>query len=103
MAYPFLGLGGLHARGAGGRGFLGDWLSGYGCSYWRHGPCCSPPPRASGASTLAAAAVLCLLHRVWVGADFHPTALAAFLLQLPIRNGDAACARCVRLSCGSVD
>src|SRR6266566_3062534 len=103
MAQSLLGLRVLHSYGAGGRGFLGDRLSGYGCSYWRSGPCCSPPTGVAGASSLAAAAVLYLLHRVWLGADLYPATLAAFLLQLSIRYGDAACARSICLPCGAVD
>src|SRR5712691_2827700 len=103
MAQPFLGLRVLHSHGAGGRGFLGDWLPGFGCGYRRCGSCDSPPTSVAGSSALAAAAVLYLLRRVWLGADLYPAAVAALLLQLSIRNGDAACARTVRLSCGAGD
>src|SRR2546430_12438389 len=93
MAQSLLGLRVLHSYGAGGRGFLGDRLSGYGCSYWRSCPCCLPPTGVAGASSLAAAAVLYLFHRVRLGADPYPATLAPFLLQLSLRDGDAACTR----------
>ncbi len=103
MAQPFLGLRVLLSHGAGGRGILGDWLPGYGCGNRRCGSCCSPPAGVAGSSALAAAAVLYLLRRVWLGADLYPATVAALILQLSIRNGDAACARSIRHSCGAGD
>ncbi len=37
-----------------------------------------------------AAAVLCVLDCVWVGADLYSAALAALVLQLAVWDGDAA-------------
>ncbi len=42
------------------------------------------------AAVVAAAALLCLLDRVRVGADLYPAALSALVLQLAIRDGAAA-------------
>ena len=51
-------------------------------------------------AAVGAAAVLCVLGCVWVGADLYSAALAALVLQLALWDGDAAGAGvvCVALS-----
>src|SRR6266550_5813383 len=102
MAQPLLGFCVLHTRSAGGRRLLGDGLPGYGRGYWRSDSCCSAAAGATSASPLAAAAVLYLLRRVWLGAYLYPATLALLLLQLSIWYGDAACARSICLRRGAV-
>src|ERR1700733_2505816 len=91
MAQPFLGACLLHAFGAGGRCYLGAWVSGDDRCHWRSDDRDSPQASVTGDSSLDTAAVLCLLGSLWGGADFHPAAVAALVLQLSLRDRDVAC------------
>jgi multisubunit Na+/H+ antiporter MnhF subunit len=65
-------------------------------------PYATPAPRrACGRHVaVAAAAVLCLLGGVWIGAHLHPGLVSALLVQHALRNGDAARLCAVR-GCGA--
>src|ERR1700743_1824566 len=103
MAQPVLGAGVLHANGAGGCGFLGDWFFCNNCCDWRADDFDSPPPGVAGDSALDSVTVLRLLDRLWISADLYSAALAAFVLQLAVWNGVVARAWAVCGACCAVD
>ena len=81
------------------------WETGFlvmAAAIWRVGDCDSTTIRAGVAAAVGAAAVLCLLGCVWFGADLYSAALAALVLQLALRDGDAAGACAVCVFCGAV-